>query len=99
MSTVVDTVSLTKTETVVVQSFTPDSVSLAETERVVAREETGTVVVTGVLAPISTTSISTAPDIDLTNLIDGATLVYSQSMAKWQATRELDRQIMNGGFF
>lgn len=99
MNAIVDTVNLTKTETVVVQSVVPDSVALTETERVVEREESSTVVVTGVLAPIGTTSITNAPDIDLTNLADGATLVYSQPTAKWQATRELDRQIMNGGFF
>jgi hypothetical protein len=99
MTAVVDTVNLTQTETVVVQSFPPESLTLTQTERVVEREETGTVIVTGVLAPIQTISINTAPDVDLTNLTDGATLVYSQPAAKWQATRELDRQVMNGGFF
>lgn len=99
MTTVVDTVQLTRTETVVVQDFYPESVSLEQTERVVNRVEDTTVVVTGVLAPASQTSISSAPDIDLTNLTNGAVLVYQENTAKWQATKTLENQVMNGGFF
>lgn len=99
MTTVVDTVQLTRTETVVVQDFYPESVSLEQTERVVNRVEDTTVVVTGVLAPASQTSISSAPDVDLTNLTNGAVLVYQENIAKWQATKTLENQVMNGGFF
>ena len=99
MTTVVDTVQLTRTETVVVQDFYPESVSLEQTERVVNRVEDTTVVVTGVLAPASQTSISSAPDVDLTNLANGAVLVYQESTGKWQATKTLENQVMNGGFF
>ena len=99
MTTVVDTVQLTRTETVVVQDFYPESVSLEQTERVVNRVEDTTVVVTGVLAPVGQTNISTAPDVDLTNLTNGAVLVYQESTGKWQATKTLENQVMNGGFF
>lgn len=99
MTTTVDTVQLTQTQTVVVQDFYPESVSLTQTERVVERQEEGTVVVTGVLAPLSSSTISGAGDIDLTGLTDGATLVYQQNISKWLATNLLEKQVMNGGFF
>jgi len=97
--TSIDTVTLTETQTVVVQDYLPESVSLTQTERVVEKLETGTVVVTGVLGPRGFTNLSEASDVDLTGLTDGATLVYQQNIAKWLATKELDKQVMNGGFF
>lgn len=99
MTASVDTVQLTKTETIVVQDFLPESVSLSETERIVERVEDTTVVVTGLLAPLSQTSIASASDVDLTGLSDGAVLVYQENMSKWQATKTLENQVMNGGFF
>jgi hypothetical protein len=99
MNSVVDTVTLTTTETVVVQDYYPESVSLTQTERIVERHEEGTVVVTGVLGPRGITTISAAGDIDLSGLVNGATLVYDQNLSKWVATKELDSQVMNGGFF
>lgn len=99
MTASVDTVQLTKTETIVVQDFFPESVSLSETERVVERVEDTTVVVTGLLAPLSQTSIASASDVDLSRLSDGAVLVYQENMSKWQATKTLENQVMNGGFF
>jgi hypothetical protein len=41
---VIDTVNLTQTETITIQSILPESVTLIETERVVVREETATVI-------------------------------------------------------
>ena len=76
-----------------------DTVTLQQTERVVEKVETGTVVVTGIVGPRGITTISGASDLDLTGLTDGATLVYQQNIAKWLATKELDNQVMNGGFF
>jgi hypothetical protein len=99
MTAVVDTVQLTRTETVVVQDFYPESVSLTHTERVVERTEDSRVVVTGVLAPVGQTTVTGAADVDLSNLSDGAVLVYQANTAKWQATRMLENQVMNGGFF
>jgi len=74
-----------------------ESVSLKQTERVVVETETGRVIVTGQLGPIATPSITMANDIDITQLVNGATLVYSDSTFKWHATNLLEKQIMEGG--
>ena len=76
-----------------------DKVTLTQTERVVTTVEKGTIVVTGVMGPPGSGNISDSGDIDLSGLVDGATLVYSAPTAKWQATNLLEKQIMNGGFF
>jgi hypothetical protein len=86
-----------------------DLVTLTQTERVVSTNEagtvvvtpqnTGTLVITGVMGPPGSTSINNATDVDVSQLTDGSTLVYLQSAAKWQATTLLEKQVMNGGFF
>ena len=89
-------------------SVNTEVVKLTETERVVVgdtkdtvvvHDDKGTVVVTGMIGPPGASKINTMDDIDLTNLADGATLVYAQNTAKWQATNLLEKQVMNGGFF
>lgn len=97
MTAVVDTVNLTSTETVVVQDFYPESVSLLQTERIVERQQESTVVVTGVLAPVGVNTINTSDDVDLSQLTDGATLVYSTPTNKWIATNLLDKQVVESG--
>lgn len=92
-------ITVNQPETVVVQSYPPETVSVDSIETVVARTPESTVVVTGVLAPPSSSTISGSGDVDLTQLADGATLVYQQNTAKWRATRELDNQVVDGGFF
>lgn len=99
MTAAVDTVNLTNTETVVVQDFYPESVSLTHTERIVERQQESTVVVTGVLAPVSIPSMSDISNVDLSQLSNGSMLVYQENRAKWLATKTLEDQIMNGGFF
>lgn len=74
-----------------------ESVTLTQTERVVVRTENGTVIVTGQLGPRAVASITDAYDVDLTQLVDGATLVYSNSSSKWHATNLLEKQIMEAG--
>jgi len=76
-----------------------ERVALVETERVVVSAETGTVVVAGVLGPPGENKISESGDVDLTELTDGATLVYTTSTSKWTATNKLDRQIVECGQF
>jgi hypothetical protein len=94
MSTLIDTV---RTQTVVVQDFHPESVSVEQTQRVVERVETGAVVVTGVLGPTNSTSISNSVDVDLSALEAGAVLVYVPSTNKWTATTLLDNQVIESG--
>lgn len=74
-----------------------ESVSLIQTERVVVQTPTGRVIVTGQLGPKATASITGANDIDLSLLVDGATLVYSEQSEKWHATNLLEKQVMEGG--
>lgn len=38
-------------------------------------------------------------NIDASNLEDGSVLVYSTSLGKWETTRTLEKQIINGGNF
>ncbi len=74
-----------------------EKVTLLQTETAVVEVIAPSHIVQGGLLPQS--SISTAPDVDLTNLTNGAVLVYQENTAKWQATKTLENQVMNGGFF
>ena len=80
-----------------------ENVLVTEQEVVVVTTDTTGVVVTGIMgppgAPGETGKISEASDIDKTNLVDGATLVYSANTAKWVATRLLENQILEAGQF
>lgn len=75
-----------------------EKVTLVSTERVVVETPSTSHVITGGLLPPSS-SISSSVDVDLTNLTNGAVLVYQENTAKWQATKTLENQVMNGGFF
>lgn len=86
---------------VIVASSLERVVETIEAPSVVVTEaiDKPTIVVTGMIGPKGSSKISDSTDIDLTNLVNGATLVYSDSVQKWQATNLLENQIMNGGFF
>jgi hypothetical protein len=43
--------------------------------------------------------LSDMTDLDVTNLADGSVLVYSTNLGKWEATKTLEKQIINGGNF
>jgi hypothetical protein len=57
------------------------------------------VVVTGIMGPPGASSISGLTDLDRTELVDGATLVYRASDSIWKATNKLDNQILEAGQF
>lgn len=77
-----------------------ESVLVTEQEVVVVTTDTTGVVVTGIMGPPGESGkISEASDIDKTNLVDGATLVYASNTAKWVATRLLENQILEAGQF
>jgi len=77
-----------------------ESVLVTEQEVVVVTTDTTGVVVTGIMGPPGESSkISEASDIDKTNLVNGATLVYASNSSKWIATRLLDNQILEAGQF
>ena len=62
-----------------------------------------TIIVTGQMGPPGRTSgitdISSATDIDITNLQNGSLLAYSESTSKWVATTTLTSQTLECGQF
>lgn len=66
---------------------------------VVAEVDNSFVVVTGIMGPPGAASISQADDLDVTELADGAVLVYQLNTQKWKATKRLDNQILEAGQF
>lgn len=78
------------------------SILISEQEVVVVTNETFGVVVTGIMGPAGidgVTRLSDMSDIDKTGLIDGATLVYNSTVAKWEATEKLNKQAIECGEF
>lgn len=47
----------------------------------------------------TTRKLSDLNDIDISGIEDGSVLVYSTNLGKWEATRTLEKQIINGGNF
>lgn len=78
---------------------TLEQVTITEQQVVVVNTEVSGVVVTGIMGPPGSTSISGMSDIDKTGLTDGATLVYKADTAIWKATNKLDNQILEAGQF
>lgn len=56
-------------------------------------------IVTGIMGPPGSSSLSQLTDIDRTNLVSGATLVYDEAFSLWVATKLLDNQILEAGQF
>ena len=42
-------------------------------------------------------SIRTLSDVDVANIEDGSVLVYKENVEKWVATRDLEKQRLEGG--
>lgn len=79
-----------------------EQVLITEQEVVVIDTNTTGVVVTGLLGPpgvSGSTSISGMTDVDTSELVDGATLVYVSDTSTWKATKKLDNQILEAGQF
>ena len=53
----------------------------------------------GPAGPSGPNVLSSASDVDTTQLSDGSLLVYDTEKTKWVATIKLEKQSMNGGFF
>jgi len=49
--------------------------------------------------PGVTPNIESIPNVDAINAEDGSVLVLDAAEQKWKATKILEKQIMNGGFF
>ncbi len=49
--------------------------------------------------PGAVTSLENIPNVDAVGAEDGSVLVLDATEQKWKATKLLEKQIMNGGFF
>lgn len=76
-----------------------ETIIISDSETIVVSEDTAQLVVTGIMGPPGSTSISGMTDVDKTELTDGATLVYKADTAIWKATNKLDNQILEAGQF
>lgn len=87
-------------EVVVTDSNNTSIVIDSSPSTVVTQVTAATTIVTGIIGPRGENStISDSSDIDKTNLVNGATLVYASAAEKWVATRLLDNQILEAGQF
>ena len=76
-----------------------EAIVISDSETVVVSQDTGTIVVTGIMGPPGASTLSELSDVDKTQLVNGATLVYDSSNAIWKATNKLDNQILEAGQF
>ena len=53
----------------------------------------------GPKGPSGPNILSTADDVDVSDLKDGSILVYSTAINKWEATTRLQKQELEGGQF
>ena len=65
----------------------------------VNQQPTNQVISVGIQGPAGPNTISTAADVDTTDLKDGSLLVFKSVAQKWTSTTTLDAQNMDGGEF
>mgnify|MGYP000131501057 CR=1 FL=1 len=87
------------TDIVVTSSNNTAVTSNPAINQVVTGDNSSTVIITGMMGPAVTPSITQANDIDITNLQNGSMLVYNVSTNKWVSTRLLDQQTIEAGQF
>ena len=75
------------------------SVNTQGTTEVVSAGIQGPPVIQGEQGPSGVTNISQATDVDVTNVSDGAVLVYASTSSKWTATTTLEKQAVEGGHY
>lgn len=78
---------------------TLDQVVVTEQGVVVVTTDNPGVVITGIMGPPGSSSLSNMVDVDRTDLTDGATLVYKADTQVWRTTNTLDNQILEAGQF
>lgn len=81
---------------------TLEQVLVTEQQVVVMDTNTTGVVVTGIMGPPGekgANRISEMLDVDKSELVNGATLVYVETTSTWKATNKLDSQILEAGQF
>jgi len=87
------------TDIVVTESNNTAVSSNVSINQVVTGDNSSTVIVTGIMGPAVTSSISQSNDVDMSQLRDGGVLVYNILTNKWVATNLLDKQIFEAGQF
>lgn len=86
------------TETVVTTSNNTVVVDNTVNQTVVDANPT-TLIVTGMMGPPGSTTISGMTDTDVSNLTAGSLLVYNTQTAKWTSTTLLNQQYVDCGQF
>lgn len=76
-----------------------EKIVVTDQDSVVVENSVGTVVVTGIIGPPGSTTITGADDLDISQLTDGALLVYNAQTGLWKATNKLENQILEAGQF
>jgi len=73
----------------------------SQTSKVVSVNTQGTteVVAVGIQGPSGPSGITTAGDVDVSNLENGSVLVYKSSSSMWTATTTLEQQNLEGGHY
>jgi hypothetical protein len=51
------------------------------------------------IVDIGSPPVSSLADVDITNLENGSLLIFNQTSTKWVASRDLDEQRLDAGFF
>lgn len=69
------------------------------TAKVISSGSESRVVSVGIQGPSGLSQITSATDVDATNLQDGSVLVYKTQTNKWTSTTTLEAQNMEGGEF
>lgn len=67
--------------------------------KVKVSQQTTQVVSVGVQGPAGPNLVTSAADVDASNLKNGSVLVYSTNTNKWTSTTTLEEQNMEGGEF
>ena len=65
----------------------------------VNQQPTNQVISVGIQGPSGPSTITSASDVDVTDLKDGSLLVFKSVVQKWTSTTTLDAQNMDGGEF
>jgi hypothetical protein len=87
------------TEVIVTQSGDTSVIQEQVINRVVTDDKPARIITSGMLPPPAVNSLSTASDVDLSQLQDGGILVYRTGTNRWTATNLLDQQIVESGQF
>lgn len=94
-------VNLTTEQVVLAERDAVEQITISETETLVVSNDTAVTIVTGMIGPKGADGTAGAlaqlPDVDTTGVKDGSLLIYSSATGKWQASVNLNNQILEAG--